>query len=107
MFLLSIKVGLCANEMVSLTWTMVTDARGQVAEVMHVAYCASKGTTGDRTPASQAGVEALERSLVFYVIDAGVAVTWFRPEAMALRGIRSILAILAETTKHGRRVHEI
>jgi hypothetical protein len=52
-------------------------------------------------------VKARERSLVFYVIGAGVAVTWFRPEAMALRGIRSILAILAETTKHGRRVHEI
>jgi integrase/recombinase XerD len=37
MFLLSIKVGLCAKEMASLTWAMVTDAQGQVAEVMHVA----------------------------------------------------------------------
>lgn len=49
MFLLSIKVGLCAKEMVSLTWAMVTNAQGHVAEVMHVANRASKGTTGGRT----------------------------------------------------------
>ena len=49
MFLLSIKVGLCAKEMVSLTWAMVSDTQGQVAEVMHVANRASKGTTGGRT----------------------------------------------------------
>jgi integrase/recombinase XerD len=49
MFLLSIKVGLCAKEMVSLTWAMVTNAQGHVAEVMHVANRTSKGTTGGRT----------------------------------------------------------
>ena len=36
MFLLSIKAGLRAKEMASLTWAMVTDATGQVAEVLHV-----------------------------------------------------------------------
>jgi len=36
MFLLSIKAGLRAKEMASLTWAMVTDAQGQVAEVLHV-----------------------------------------------------------------------
>src|SRR2546428_9184677 len=49
MFLLSIKAGLRAKEMASLTWAMVTDAAGQVAEVMHVPNRASKGRTGGRT----------------------------------------------------------
>src|SRR4030095_12524809 len=49
MFLLSIKAGLRAKEMASLTWAMVTDAQGQVADVMHVPNRASKGKTGGRT----------------------------------------------------------
>jgi integrase len=49
MFLLSIKAGLRAKEMVALTWAMVTDAQGQVAEAMHVPNRASKGKTGGRT----------------------------------------------------------
>jgi integrase/recombinase XerD len=46
MFLLSMKAGLHAKEMASLTWAMVTDAQGQVAEVLHVPNRASKGKTG-------------------------------------------------------------
>src|SRR5438874_2275458 len=49
MFLLSMKAGLRAKEMASLTWAMVTDAAGQVADVMHVPNRASEGTTGGRT----------------------------------------------------------
>src|SRR5215471_7785289 len=49
MFLLSMKAGLRAKEMASLTWAMVTDAQGQVADVMHVPNRASKGKTGGRT----------------------------------------------------------
>src|SRR5438874_9782913 len=49
MFLLSMKAGLRAKEIASLTWAMVTDAQGQVAEVMHVPNRASKGKTGGRT----------------------------------------------------------
>src|SRR5437016_11635137 len=49
MFLLSLKAGLRAKEMASLTWAMVTDAQGQVAEVLHVPNRASKGRTGGRT----------------------------------------------------------
>src|SRR5262249_7681783 len=48
-FLLSMKAGLRAKEMASLTWAMVTDAQGQVADVMHVPNRASKGKTGGRT----------------------------------------------------------
>ena len=49
MFLLSMKARLRAKAMASLTWAMVTDATGQVAEVLHVPNRASKGTTGGRT----------------------------------------------------------
>jgi hypothetical protein len=46
LFLLSMKAGLRAKEMASRTWAMVTDATGQVAEVLHVPNRASKGKTG-------------------------------------------------------------
>jgi integrase/recombinase XerD len=49
MFLLSLKAGLRAKEMASLTWAMVTDAAGQVAEVLHVPNRARQGKTGGRT----------------------------------------------------------
>jgi integrase/recombinase XerC len=49
MFLLSLKAGLRAKEMASLTWAMVTDAAGQVGDALHVPNRASKGTTGRRT----------------------------------------------------------
>jgi integrase/recombinase XerD len=44
MFLLSMKAGLRTKEMTALTWAMVTDAQGQVAEVLHVPNRASKLT---------------------------------------------------------------
>ena len=46
MFLLSMKACLRAKEMASLTWAMVTNAQGQVAEVLHMPNRASKGKTG-------------------------------------------------------------
>src|SRR2546422_10052772 len=49
MFLLSLKAGLRAKEMASLTWAMGTDAQGQIAEGVHVPHRARKGTTGGRT----------------------------------------------------------
>src|SRR6516162_6181682 len=49
MFLFSMKAGLRAKEMAALTWAMVTDAQGQVAEVLHVPNRARKGKTGGRT----------------------------------------------------------
>jgi integrase/recombinase XerC len=48
-FLLSIKAGLRAKEIASLTWAMVTDAEGQIAEVISLQNRASKGKTGGRT----------------------------------------------------------
>src|SRR6266705_2098193 len=49
MFLLSMKAGLRAKEIASLTWAMVTDATGQVGETIHLENRASKGKTSGRT----------------------------------------------------------
>src|SRR5881296_178541 len=49
MFLLSMKAGLRAKEIASLTWAMVTDAAGQIAEALQLQNRASKGKTGGRT----------------------------------------------------------
>ena len=49
MFLLSLKVGLCAKEIAALTWGMVTDAEGQVSDTLHLQNRATKGKTGGRS----------------------------------------------------------
>ena len=46
MLLLSIKADLRAKEMASLTWAMVTEADGRVAETIALQNRASKGKTG-------------------------------------------------------------
>ena len=48
MFLLSLKAGLRAKEIARLTWGMVTDADGQVGEVLASPNTASKGPRGGR-----------------------------------------------------------
>src|SRR5262245_29143526 len=63
MFLLSMKAGLRAKEMVALTWAMVTDATGQVASVLHVPNRASKGKTGGRTMPLHPDLQAALRRL--------------------------------------------
>jgi len=45
----SIKAGLRAKEMASLTWAMVTEADGQIGEAIQLPNRASKGKTGGRT----------------------------------------------------------
>jgi integrase len=47
-FLLSIKAGLRAKEVASVTWSMVTDAEGEIADVIALENRASKGKGGGR-----------------------------------------------------------
>ena len=64
MFLLSIKAGLRAKEIAMLTWGMVTDAEGRVADTLHLQNRATKGQTGGRSiplhPDLQAALAALQ-----------------------------------------------
>lgn len=48
--LLSLKAGLRAKEIASLTWTMVSDAEGRIAEDIHLRDVAAKGRTGGVIP---------------------------------------------------------
>lgn len=48
-FLLSIKAGLRAKEISSLTWSMVLDSDGNVSNNIDITNSASKGHTGGRT----------------------------------------------------------
>ena len=48
MFLLSIKAGLRAKEIAGITWAMVTDAEGEIADVIALENRASKGRGGGR-----------------------------------------------------------
>ena len=49
MFMLSVKAGMRAKEIASLTWSMVTDANGEVADELALTNAASKGKGGGRT----------------------------------------------------------
>src|SRR5437667_8963781 len=83
LFLLSMKAGLRAKEMASRTWAMVTDAAGQVAEVMHVPNRASKGTTGGRTMPLHPDLQA---ALVMLQTERGHMATPDRPILFSERG---------------------
>jgi integrase len=48
MVLLSFKAGLRAIEIAGLTWAMVTDASGELADAIHLPNKASKGKNGGR-----------------------------------------------------------
>ena len=52
-FLLSVKAGLRAKEIASLTWRMVTDARGQIGKAIHLEDTASKGRSGRAIPMNE------------------------------------------------------
>jgi integrase/recombinase XerC len=66
MFLLSVKAGLRAKEIASLTWAMVTDAEGQVGDTLHLEDRATKGKKGGRTiplhPQLRAALTALREA---------------------------------------------
>src|SRR5919202_5218341 len=87
MFLLSMKAGLRAKEMASLTWAMVTDAQGQVTEVLHVPNRASKGKTGGRTIPLHPDLQA---ALVTLQTVRGDMATSERPILFSERGGRGV-----------------
>jgi integrase/recombinase XerD len=61
-FLLSVKAGLRAKEIASLTWRMVIDPQGQIGQAIHLENRASKGQSGRVIPMN----EELRTALVEY-----------------------------------------
>ena len=60
-FLLSIKAGLRAKEIASLTWDMVTDAEGNLGSALHLRDEASKGSSGRVIPLNKDLRAALQK----------------------------------------------
>jgi integrase/recombinase XerD len=60
-FLLSVKAGLRAKEIASLTWDMVTDAEGHLGSAIHLRDGASKGYSGNVIPLNKDLRDALQR----------------------------------------------
>ena len=60
-FLLSIKAGLRAKEIASLTWDMITDAEGNLGPALHLRDEASKGTSGRVIPLNKELRGALQK----------------------------------------------
>jgi hypothetical protein len=50
MFLISVRAGLRAKEIASLTWAMLTDAEGKIGDAIHLVDQASKGASGRVIP---------------------------------------------------------
>ena len=49
-FLLSVRAGLRAKEIASLTWAMLTNAEGKIGDAIHLVDQASKGSSGRVIP---------------------------------------------------------
>jgi integrase/recombinase XerC len=66
MFLLSVKAGLRAQDIAALTWSMITDAEGQVGDTLPLENRATKGRTGGRSiplhPQLHAALTALHQA---------------------------------------------
>jgi integrase/recombinase XerC len=127
MFLLSMKAGLRAKEIASLTWAMVTDAAGQIAEALQLQNRASKGKTGGRTiplhPDLQAAITALqtacgematpERSVLFSERGGGLSPAtvrlWFHRlyTALHMDGCSSHSGRRTFITRAARKVSQV
>ena len=68
-FLLSVKAGLRAKEIASLTWAMVTDAEGALTDAISLTDIASKGRGGRVIPINK----DLQRALVALKAEADKA----------------------------------
>lgn len=60
-FLLSLRAGLRAKEIAELTWAMVTDADGQVADNIRLENGAAKGSSGGVVPMAKELRRALQQ----------------------------------------------
>ena len=82
-FLLSVKAGLRAKEIASLSWRMVTDAGGQIGQAIRLENRASKGQSGRVVPMN----EELRTALVHYSKTVIVSDSAFLIESERSKGM--------------------
>ncbi len=127
MVLLSVKAGLRAKEISCLTWSMVTDASGDLADTLHIPDTASKGKAGGRIiPLNPQLAEALrhlqqergDRGQDDYAIvqsERGGAITpegvkdWFGDtyQALGMKGCSSHSGRRTFITRAAKKVAEV
>jgi integrase/recombinase XerC len=127
MFLFSVKAGLRAIEIASVTWGMVTDAEGEIGDVIALQNRASKGRRGGRNipihPDLRAALKALQQKrgetarpdlpVIHSERDRGlspgaVAVWFFRLyRSLGLIGCSSHSGRRTFVTKAARKVSEV
>ncbi|MFT3673520.1 tyrosine-type recombinase/integrase [Aestuariivirga sp.] len=121
MVLLSVKAGLRACEISRLTWSMVLDSQGKVAEVLELPARAAKKGSGRRVPLHPDLKKALEVLLKTSSVDgpvvlserrkpmsAKVVVNWFKLQfrALGLEGCSSHSGRRTFVTLAARLVHK-
>jgi len=82
-FLLSVKAGLRAKEIASLTWRMVTDARGNIGQAIYLENKASKGWSGRVIPMN----EELRSALAEYAETILMSTSTFLVQSERSRGM--------------------
>ena len=94
-FLLSVRAGLRAKEIASLTWPMVTDAEGAIGSAIHLTDEASKGHSGRVIPLAK----DLKAALAAVKVDGGNSEFVITSE----RGERTSPAVIVNLFRHWYR----
>jgi integrase/recombinase XerD len=86
--MLSVKAGLRAKEIASLTWRMVTDPQGQIGQAIHLENRASKGQSGRVVPMNEEVRAALvEYSKTVIVSDSAFLIESERSKGMSPQAV--------------------
>ena len=127
MFLLSIKAGMRAVEIASITWGMVTDAEGEIGDVIALQNRASKGKGGGRVIPMHSDLKAAlvalhrERGVKAYSdwpvihserdrgLSAGAVAVWFHRlyTGLGMIGCSSHSGRRSFVTRAARRISEV
>jgi integrase/recombinase XerD len=83
-FLLSVRAGLRAKEIASITWDMVTDAEGNITDCIELSNNASKGKSG--------GVIWMNKELMAALVEYKAEIKYFKQSGHIVKSERGNVA---------------